>query len=368
MKIGYDAKRAFNNRSGLGNYSRDIIRAVANFGRDEIFLFTPRKDPDLFDIKGVNIIGPQKPVDKLLKSYWRSFSLAEEIEKLELDLFHGLSNEIPYGIKKPTKTVITIHDLIFKRFPEWYNYFDREIYDRKVKYGVEHSDVIIAISEQTKRDLISFYDVSSKKIKVVYQTCNDVFKKKPARSLIRKVEDKYELPDGFLLYVGTVEPRKNAFNIVKAVHKYNIDFPLILIGRETNYAKEIKKYINDNGLDQRIIMFHEVSTEELPVFYRKARVFIYPSAFEGFGIPIIEALYSGTPVITGKGGCFSEPGGKHSVYIDPSNVDELAESIIVLLKNEKKREKMSKEGLKYVQRFNTDRILEELYQVYTSLK
>jgi len=367
MKIGYDAKRAFTNTSGLGNYSRDVIRAMKDFQKDDIFLFTPKENKKLFNISGTQIIKPNRKVDKWIKSYWRTFSISDEINRLGLDVFHGLSNELPFGLNRHTKTVITIHDLIFKRFPEWYNYFDRKIYDQKVKFGVERADKIIAISEQTKRDIIHYYNIPSGKIEVVYQTCNEAFKSKAKKKLTERVKEKYNLSSDFLLYVGTIEPRKNALKIVKALHSYNIDIPLIIIGKATEYSKQIKEYINNNGLNLRVKMLHQVTQEELPVFYQQAKVFIYPSLFEGFGIPIIEALYSGTPVITSKGGCFPEAGGPSTVYIDPENHDELANALIDLLNDKQKRKKMAESGKEYVKKFDSEVVTKNLHQLYERL-
>ena len=364
MKIGYDAKRAFNNSSGLGNYSRDVIQAVRNFYNDELFLFTPKVNNQLFSIDNVNII---KPENKRLASLWRTFGISKKVKKLNIDIYHGLSNEIPFGINKNTKTVITVHDLIFKRYPKWYNTFDRMIYDKKVGYGLKNADKVIAISKQTKNDIIEFYGTDERKIEVVYQTCNEIFKHKADSVTTQKVKAKYNLPEKYLLYVGTIEPRKNALNIVKAIDKLKIDIPLIIIGRETPYADKIRNFISKNKLDKQVKMLNNVLTHELPVFYQDAEIFIYPSTFEGFGIPIIEALYSGTPVITTKGGVFPEAGGEHSVYINPENIEELGNAIKELLDDENKREKMIKSGLEYVKNFDTEKVTKELYNIYLSL-
>lgn len=367
MKIGFDAKRAFNNGSGLGNYSRDVIRAVLGRKEDEIFLFTPKQNDAIFNIEDVEIIEPQEGIDTWISAYWRSFSIVKQVDKLQLDIFHGLSNELPFTVGKPVKTVVTIHDLIFKRYPQWYKPFDRRMYNWKFKSACQNADKIIAISEQTKSDIIEFYGTDESKIEVVYQTCNERFKTKATQEQIDAVVEKYSLPKDFLLNVGTIEARKNALNIVKALHQQKIQSPLIIIGRNTKYAEEIKTYISEHKLETQIKILHEVTNEELPVFYQMAKVFIYPSTFEGFGIPIIEALYSGTPVITSKGSCFSEPGGENSIYVEVNNTDALAKAISGLLTNEKQCKLMSEKGLEYVQKFNTDKVTEDLYQIYQQL-
>ena len=367
MKIGFDAKRAFNNRSGLGNYSRDVIRAIVAKKSDKIFLFTPKKDDAIFKIDGAEIVEPPSGIDSLIKSYWRSFSIVKDVDKFKLDIFHGLSNEIPFTVGEPVKTVVTIHDLIFKRYPQWYKRFDRIMYDWKFKSACQNADKIIAISEQTKSDIIQFYGTDERKIEVVYQTCNDRFKSKATQEQIGAVTEKYKLPEIFLLNVGTIEPRKNALNIVKAIHQHKIEAPLFIIGRNTEYAEEIKSYISEHGLESKITILHNVSNEELPVFYQLAKTFIYPSTFEGFGIPIIEALYSGTPVITSEGSCFSEPGGKDSIYIEVGNIEALAKAISNLLSDAEKCKLMREKGLQHVRKFDTDKVSSDLYKIYQNL-
>lgn len=381
MKIGFDAKRAFNNKSGLGNYSRDVIRALMAKPENELFLFTPKQDASVFSLEAFEtkeedpkpvyarfeMIEPEEPIDQWLKSYWRSFSIIKQAYRKKIDIFHGLSNEIPFTLSKPIKSVVTIHDLIFKRYPEWYKPFDRVMYNWKFKSACQNADKIIAISEQTKSDIIEFYGTDASKIEVVYQTCNSAFKVKADTGLMAKVKEKYQLPEAFLLNVGTIEPRKNALNIVKALHQQKIDAPLYIIGRNTAYAESIKAYLSEHDLNQQVKILHEVSNEELPVFYQLAKTFIYPSTFEGFGIPIIEALYSGTPVITSEGGCFSEPGGPNSLYVEVGNIEALSAAISKVWKDEALAQIMSEKGLEYVQKFNTDKVIEDLYKVYQSL-
>jgi glycosyltransferase involved in cell wall biosynthesis len=373
MRIGFDAKRAFNNRAGLGNYSRDVIRAMVRKQEDSIHLYTTKLNPEIFSLdefEESNLIEVHKPkdlIDQILKTYWRSFSIARDLRKDKLDLFHGLSNEIPFTLSKTVKTVVTIHDLIFKRFPQWYKPFDIKIYDWKFKNACKNADKIIAISEQTKADIIDFYGIDPEKIEVIYQTCNDAFKIKASQEELNSLIKKYQLPEAFLLNVGTIEPRKNAFEIVKAIHQHQIKIPLFIIGRSTAYAEDIKTYIKENSLEQQIKLLHDVSNKDLPIFYQLASAFIYPSTFEGFGIPIIEALYSGTPVISSTGSCFSEAGGPDSIYVDAQNTEALAKSITKVISNKNLQENMSQKGLEYVQRFNTDKVTTDLINLYKSL-
>jgi glycosyltransferase involved in cell wall biosynthesis len=357
MNIGFDAKRAFLNQSGLGNYSRTLIKSIAHyFPYNYYSLFTTKKKDNDFSTffsshKNVSVIQPENFFDKIVPSYWRSYTITEFLITSRTDIYHGLSNELPFTINKfKGKKVLTIHDLIFRRYPQFYNLPDRTIYNEKCMRSCKLADVIIATSQQTKNDIIEFYNVPQEKIRVVYQSCSELFYKETDAAQSKKILLKYNLPANYLLYIGTIEKRKNLLTILKALTLVK-DIPLVVIGRKKTYFKEIKKYITENNLESRIIFPENIHTEELPSLYKNAAVFIYPSLFEGFGIPILEALTSQTPVITTKGGCFEEAGGQHSIYINPLDYEQLAEEINKLLASSSLCEYIAAKGLEHSKKF-----------------
>lgn len=370
MRIGFDAKRAFLNRSGLGNYSRDIIRSLhQNYTANEYFLYTPNLKNSLPVVEGesITISKPPESYGKLRQAYWRSLMLSNQVQKDKLDIYHGLSNELPRNIHKSgAKTVVTIHDLIFMRYPEWYKPLDRAIYKKKFSSSSKTADRVITVSQQTKADLIDFFGIEEKKIKVIYQGCNEVFKNTLNEKHKSEVKTKWELPDEYLLYVGTIEKRKNLLNLIKAIHQQGITIPLVVVGRQTAYMKQVNEYIMDNDL-KNILFLKEVSVEDLPGIYQMAKIFIYPSVFEGFGIPILEAMVSGVPVITSKGGCFSEVGGDSSIYIDPSNVEELGTELKKLISDTAQQQKMIAAGLKHATQFSNTTIASQIMELYKEM-
>src|SRR5690606_1953339 len=289
-------------------------------------------------------------LNNLFPSIWRSYRITKDLTADKVDIFHGLSGEIPHGLRKNRiRSIVTIHDLIFLRYPELYKPLNRYIYNRKSKYAVENADKIVAISEQTKQDITHFYGIPQEKIDVIYQGCHAAFKQKKTAHEKEAIRKKHNLPESFVLNVGSIEPRKNALQIVKAIE--HIDTPLLLIGKETPYTAQIRKYIMEKGMTNKVLIKQGFTTEELSTIYQMANIFIYPSKFEGFGIPIIEALYSETPVITTNSGVFPEAGGPFSYYIDPNNTEELAYAISTILSNHTMRTEMKQKGLEYVQRF-----------------
>ena len=370
MKIGYDAKRALNNNSGLGNYSRYIIHSANKLSKHSIYLFSPKANDryysDLNILSSVKMVSP-KSKNKLVGAYWRSFGQVKEIDKLELDVFHGLSNELPLSIKKSkVAKVVTIHDLIFLRFPKLYKPLDRKIYNKKFRQACEDADKIIAISEQTKQDILSFYKVNETKIEVVYQDCDEQFHEQPTEDVLSKVKEKHSLPSQFLLSVGTIEQRKNQLLILKALKEIK-DIPLVLVGRETPYQDELQFFIESHHLQDRVKFINDVEFCDLPAIYSLAEVFVYPSIFEGFGIPIIEAQNLSTPVVTSTGSCFSETGGNAALYSNPQKPSRLAENINKVLNNATLKSDLIKEGLKNAQRFRSEYTFPQLEAIYKEL-
>lgn len=374
MKIGYDAKRAFTNYTGLGNYSRSTINNICKaFPAPAYYLYTPNKvasDSSDFisDFKNVHIRGPRNLFYGTFSAAWRRFGIAADAAHDQINIYHGLSHEIPDGIEKTNiKTVVTIHDLIFKRFPSYYKKIDRKIYDNKIKHAVKFAHKIIAISEQTKKDIIEFYQVAENKIKVIYQACDAIFEKKHTSDTLNFIKEKYALPANYLLYVGTIEERKNALVILQAMLDLPSHVKLVMVGKKKSYGLIIDAFIREHKLNDRVIQVNQVDFKDLPAIYQAANLFIYPSKFEGFGIPIIEALHSETPVIAAKGSCLAEAGGPDSLYFEPSNADELAKLIANLLADESKQKSMAASGKKYVEKFNSEKIATELMGLYQSI-
>ncbi|MCK4746334.1 MAG: glycosyltransferase family 4 protein, partial [Bacteroidales bacterium] len=347
MRIGFDAKRAFNNYSGLGNYSRYIISNICRFyPENECLLYTPSiADPELFhEPEGTIIKRPKTTFGKYSGSYWRSFRLTHWLKNDAVDIYHGLSNELPNGIHRTmVRSIITIHDLIFLEHPELYKPFDRYFYKKKVQYGARVANCIIAVSKQTKQDIIRFLNVDESRIHVVYQGCHRQFYNRVSEDSLHYTRQQFALPDEYLLYVGTIEERKNLLKIVEALKLGNIDYPLVVVGRKTAYFNQVKNYIEQNGMTN-VHFLDQVQVLDLPALYQGSTGFIYPSSYEGFGIPVLEALNSGVPVITSRGGCLEETAGKGGLLIDPYDPEEMIHSIKLVLEDSALRDRLIREG------------------------
>jgi len=372
MILSFDAKRAFHNNRGLGNYSRDVIRLMTSYFPDNsYFLFNPinTNENNLLEVpQNAKIIFPANFAYKFLPGLWRSRGCISQIKNLKTDIYHGLSQELPFGIHKTKiKTVVTMHDAIFVKFPELYPASYRKIFIQKNKYSVKAADKIIAISNQTKNDFIEFFDADPSKIEVVYQGCNNIFRQKIADADLARIRKKYNLPETFMLEVGAIEKRKNLETIIKAMSISKTDIPLVVVGNRTAYLIEIKHLISKLKLGKQVIFLHDVPTEELPAIYTMSSLFVYPSRYEGFGIPILEALCTKTPVLTSRGSCFGETGGDAACYVDYDNAEEMAFVMNKILLDTNLQKSMIEKGIKHADLFTDEKVAANLMKVYDGM-
>ncbi|MBI3138798.1 MAG: glycosyltransferase family 4 protein [Sphingobacteriales bacterium] len=379
MNIGFDAKRAFHNGTGLGHYSRTLVRSLADyFPEHEYYLFNPKASSS-FSLIGPHLqeVQPAGIFNRLFPSAWRSSRVKKDLRRLKIDLYHGLSHEIPVGIRSTgIKTVVTIHDLIHERFPEQYGFFDVKTYRRKFRYACDQADRVIAISGQTKRDIMHFYHTPEEKIRVCYQSCNPSFGTRLSGEEKAAVKKEFGLPDEYFLYVGSLIGRKNLLNICKALFllRHDLNIPLVVIGDGEQYKLQVMDYLRQNGLEKKVIFLSATEKAKQSAAFRRASVFpaiyqsaiamIYPSFFEGFGIPVLEALWSQLPVITSNSSCMPETGGPGSYYVDPASADEIATGMKTIYEDKAFAAQMRATGLEHAKQFTPQKSAAAVMEVY----
>lgn len=373
MKIGFDAKRALNNSSGLGNYARNLLNALMQeYPEHEYLLFSPKAKDEYFNqLNGeLKMMLPETRFQKSFHAAWRSFGIKSQLIKNRVELYHGLSNEIPFGITSTgIASVVTIHDLIFLKHTDQYPFIDRQIYKLKTQYAAKQADKIVAVSNQTKQDLVEIYGVAERKVEVIYPIIDSLFENQEPGTKSKEVIPEYGLPAKYVLNVGSFFARKNQATLVEAFDriKNQIEEDLVLVGGDGNMLTEIKALIEKKGIEKRVHIITNAVNEELPIIYRRASAFVYPSLFEGFGMPIVEALFSKTPVVTTRGGCFEEAGGKSALYVNPISAAEISAAILRVLSDEKLKAEMITTGLVHAQTMSAKSIAQKMIVLYKSI-
>ena len=374
LTIGYDAKRAVSNGTGLGNYCRTLLNDLGTIDTTDSFrLYVPDLGRDdlrsqLDMPRNMSFVTPANKLVKPLRSLWRIKGIVNDLKRDGVDIYHGLTGELPLGLSEAgIKSVVTIHDLIFMRHPEYYSPIDVAIYKWKFRNAIRQANRIIAISECTRRDIMELGEIDDSRIHVVYQSCDTRFHLQVSPEQKQDVRARYSLPKRYVLFVGTIEERKNALLAAQALPYLSDDIHLVLVGRQTAYAKTIFSFARQNGLANRIHMLSGVPTSDLYAIYQQAECFVYPSRYEGFGIPVIEAIQSRLPVIACTGSCLEEAGGPDNVYVDPDEPQEMAMAIKSITDNPDAARQIVTRSLDYIRRFENGNVAQEMLNVYRSL-
>jgi len=375
MRIGFDAIRAFRNRTGLGNYGRQLIRTLAQCAPGHDYrLYSPTADRDgpgasLHTLPGVSVHTPSGWRSRAPgRQWWRTWALGRVAAADGVDLYHGLSFELPRDLPSSVPAVVTVPDLIYRRHPEWFGPVERRLYHWKYGASFQAADRFVAISRQSGDDLMHYYGVPEDRIAVVYPACDPRFRQRLSPADIAARLTPLGLEPGYILTVGTIEERKNALTLLEAMTRLpgSVRPRLVLVGRRTAYADRLDAFIRDHGLGAAVVMLDRVASEDLPALYQGARALAYPSHFEGFGLPVLEAVVSGTPVIASTGSCFEEVGGPRSLYVSPTDPAALADALDRVLTDDALVSAMREAGWAHAVRFDDQRLAESLWTVYRS--
>lgn len=293
------------------------------------------------------------------RRFWTLFKLPKTVRRDTLDVFFSPTHYAPPFIKCPE--VISILDVSYKHFPEMFKKKDLYKLSWWGKYSVKKAKKIITISVNSKDDIIKEYDVQPQRVEVIHLGIKDIIDSKMKTD---KVFDKYRIPSSYVLFVGTLQPRKNVKRLIQSISLLkNKKVHLVIIGKKGWMYEEILSTPEKFDLSDRVTFLYEVTNEELSVFYKNAECFVLPSLYEGFGLPVLEAMQYGCPVITSSTSSLPEAGGDAALYVNPEDVVDIAAKIDEVLESKILRDRMVKLGHEQVKKFSWEKAAGEVLRV-----
>jgi glycosyltransferase involved in cell wall biosynthesis len=371
MRILVDASEAYKNNTGIGRFARNICENLEQLQSDEIEICFAPKD---YAVKKAGLARRtlfMLAFNFLKKIFWKNVSLVFLVVFRKCDILLVLDPVVP--MIRPRPCVITVHDLIFMRKFAAKEPPISKYWRKMVPISINFASGIIAVSNYTKNDIINSFGTKQEKIKVIYESADSRFQKTTDQNVIRRVIKKYSLPDKFILFVGSIEPRRNIKTLIQSFYllrtRIDFDIKLIIVGKKGDYFKQISQYIDDMSIKSDIIFLDYVPDEDIPVLYSLALIYVYPTLSEGFGLTPLEAMACGCPVITTNITSIPEVVGDASILIDnPLNLEGLFDAMNQLIFDKSLRQDMIEKGYNNVKNFSWQKAAEELLEAVKAIK
>jgi len=368
MRIGIDATALPPQPVGAGNYIIQLIRALASLNvNDEFVIFAHQKGHALINLPEKDsfewiIFEDRNPGSRLI---WEQTLFPQLVKKSGVNLLHSLHYTRP--MKLPCASVVTFHDMTFFLYPELHTRAKRLFFPLAIRASARRADALIAVSESTRQDVIRVLGISPEKIITIQSGVDPAFR--PINDTVAKgkIAEKYDLPERFILYVGLIEPRKNLPMLISAFKRLidsGEDYKLVLVGRYGWMYEELLKQINNLDLEGMIHFTGYVSQEDLPLVYNLSSLFVYPTIYEGFGLPVLEAMACGVPVITTDVSSLPEIVGEAGMLVPVNDVKALYGAMIEVLRDEDLRRKMINKGIQRAAKFTWEQTAKLTFQVY----
>jgi len=370
LRVGIDATAIPSLRAGAGNYIFNLVQALAKVDRDNHYvIFAKPQHIAEFSISQPNfrlaaINGVKRRFSRLL---WEQFMLPRLVQGYQLDVLHSPHYTMP--IFNLACSVVTFHDMTFFLYPEMHGTLKRVFFRQMIRVSSKRADKIIAVSESTRKDILNLLNVTARKVHTVPEAASGDYRLIHNRDKVNRVCTKYGLQTGrFFLYVGTLEPRKNVPTLLRAYSclvSRGIHDPLVIVGKKGWMFGDIFATVKTLKLEDKVVFTGYVPDEDLPYLYNGARLFVYPSLYEGFGLPVLEAMACGTPVITSNVSSMPEVVGDAGLLIDPRDHTQLAQAIELIITNDDLSKLLRERGLQRAAQFSWERTARETLKVYT---
>jgi len=374
MKIGIDIRLIGKQQTGSEQVFFNLVKNLAELDyENQYFLFTdrdPKKNKELTDeIEKLSLKDNFKVIfiNSPNRFWWNLWALPKHIQKNPVDVFHT-QYIAPFWLPKNVKLVLTIHDISFNNFAQFIKFSDLFFLKALIPRSLRMAAKTIAVSEFTREEIEKFYKIPAEKIAVAENGIDfETFNQNVSREKLDAVRKKYDLPEKFVFYIGTLQPRKNIPVLIEAAK--DLDTKLIVAGNRKahNFDPEIDATIEKCGLQKKIIFPGWINEEDKPAMYKLADCFVFPSLYEGFGIPILEAMAAGTPVVSSDIPALREVGGDTALFCDPKNGLEFAENIRKILTDKDLRKILIEKGKQQAQKFSWHQTAEKMLKIYKSL-
>ncbi|MEW6231871.1 MAG: glycosyltransferase family 1 protein [Chloroflexota bacterium] len=374
MRICLDISPAVHRRAGLGRYAQELTEAL---------LYLDKENEYVAFYNGPRGVVPQPPLDRLPRltvglsnKPWRmsillAHHLGLNLDRLfpGVDLLHSTDHLLPP--LRRVRTVFTVHDLVFLFFPEYHLPLNRWYLTLMMPRFIRRADAVITVSECSRRDLVRLYRLDQARIHVIYEGIDDHFRPVEDREVLAAVRRQYGLPDGFILYVGTIEPRKNLTTLLKAYQTLKgqgLESKLVIVGKKGWLYQDFFRRLRELGLEGQVIFPGYVPDDDLPAIYSAAQVFAFPSLYEGFGLPPLEAMACGAPVVCSNTSSLPEVVGDAAILVNPRDVGEIVAAIERVIADSTLRDAMRAKGIAQAAKFSWERAARETLEVYANVQ
>ncbi len=371
MKIGINTS-FIDLKSGIGTYIYNLVRelqSIRSMG-DEFNFFLSRKSytQGIFDEENNNIYRYGIPrYNSLRKAFWEQITLPGKIKRIKLDLFHSPAFISPLGLDVPS--VVTVHDLAYLKYPETILKHKRRYYDFMFRRSVENAAKVITPSEFVKNEVIKHYNCPPDKVTAIHEGVADLFSPESNKDAEKKLLKRFGIVRQFLLFVGIIEPRKNLKRILRAYQnaENTKDVQFVIAGKAGWMYEDISGIIEQLKKEGRIIITGEISPDELKILYNSCIALIFTTLYEGFGLPILEAMACGAPVVISNYSAMPEVAGEAALKVDAESVDDIMESIDRIIEDDELRNELKRRGKDNIRRFSWRKCAEETYSIYRSV-
>lgn len=354
MRIGIDIQTTLGEKTGFGFYVKNLTENLLKIdGNNQYSFFRPKRECDLS--------APQR-------FYWDQFQIPRLAKKNKVEILHQPSFSVP--IFYHGKVIVTVHDLIARLFGKDIPFFSRQFFGKWMPFSYRFTDKIIAISECTKNDIIKLLGVPEEKIKVIHLAAGKEFTRIFDNDEIKRVKDKYKTGKKYLLHIGTLNPRKNLEFLIKVYKEIIADFPeynLVITGKKGWYYEGLFKLVKKFGLEKKVIFTGYIEDKDAPYLYNGATIFLFPSLYEGFGLPPLEAMACGCPVISSNTSSLPEVIATAGVLLSPKDIKSWVRNIKMILAKKNIRLEMSKKSILQARKFSWEKCAKETLEVYERL-